>query len=215
MSISKANLALKPYSLPHRTVAEVVESVSFVRDLRDLVAHNAKELRADFPKVPIRYGTMFESAKSVRRAINNPDLDAFAIVNDPIWSIGHESTATFFENLISDSDRGGTLWIPTKPEPIGVATLAAEEGDQESAYAAWWVDKDLQSQGVGTFAASALVVVARQKGLERVNSYVRPENEASTSIVEELGFKAVGKATAVDLGDSVTAARQKFSLELA
>lgn len=215
MSISKANLALKPYSLPHQSVAEVVESLGFVRDLRDLVTHNTKELREDFPKVPKRYRTMYEAAKSVRRAIENPDLDTFAVVYDPKWRLGHESTATFFENLISDSDTGGTLWIPTNPEPVGVATLAAEEGDPEAAYAAWWVDKDRQNQGVGTFAASALVVVASQKGLERVNAYVRPENGASTSIVEELGFKAVGKAAAVDLGDSVTAARQKFSLELA
>lgn len=215
MRISEANLALRPYSLPHRSVAEVVESVGFVRDLRDLVAHNTEEIAVDFPNVPARYRTMYEAAKSVRRAIKNPDLDAFAIVHDPKWRLGHESTATFFENFISDSDTGGTLWIPTNPEPVGAATLVAEEGEPEAAYAAWWVDKDRQNQGVGTFAASALVVVARQKGLKRVNAYVRPENEASTSIVEELGFKAVGKAAAVDLGDSVTAARQKFSLELA
>ncbi|MCB9822745.1 GNAT family N-acetyltransferase [Candidatus Nomurabacteria bacterium] len=215
MSISKANLALKPYSLHHRSVAEVVESVGFIRGLRDLVAHNTEELAVDFPNVPERYRTMYESAKSVRRAINNPDLDAFAIVHDPKWRIGHESTATFFENLISDSDTGGTLWIPTKPEPVGVATLVGEEVDPKTAYAAWWVDKDRQNQGVGTFAASALVLVARQKGLERVNAYVRPENEPSTSVVEELGFKAVGKSAVVDLGDNVTAPRQKFSLELA
>ncbi len=215
MRITEANLALKPYSLPHRSVAEVVESFGFVRDLRDLVAHNTEDLAIDFPNVPDRYRTMYEAAKSVRRAIKNPDLDAFAIVHDPKWRLGHESTATFFENLNSDLDTGGTLWIPTNPEPVGVATLTAEDDDPEAAYAAWWVDKDHQNQGVGTFAATTLKVVAKQKGLERVSAYVRPENKASTSVVEELGFKAVGKAAAVDLGDSVTAPRQKFSLELA
>lgn len=202
--MTNPNLSLRPYSLTPK----------FVFGLHDLVKKNESELAVDFPAVPGRYKTVIDAARSVRRAIENPDVDPYAIQVDAHSKLISEARATYRQILLGRGESGNAFWVKQKAELAGVATLIAEDEDDGAVYGAWWIDKDQQRAGIATFAATSLVETARARGLERFNAYVRPENEASTSIVEELGFKAVGKAAAVDLGDGVKAPRQKFSLEL-
>lgn len=204
MHMTNPNLSLIPYTL----------NPKFVYGLHNLVGRNAQELATDFPAVPQRYRTLVDSARSVRRAIANPSIDPYVIQVDEHTALVSEARATFKEILLGTPESGNAFWVKRKAEFAGVATLISEDEDEGAGYGAWWIDKDHQSAGIGTFAATSLVEAAKAKGLERINAYIRPENDVSTAIVEDLGFKAIGKSGVVDLGDGVTADRQQFSLDI-
>ena len=178
--------------------------------LHKLVTKNAGDLRRDFPDVPERYSSTFTALRSVCRAMRNDAVFPYLIQNRTGKLIPRDE-ATYKEWVRGDEQLLGQLWTPVDTKAAGVATLI--EGDDDP-YIAYWVDKDARGTGIGSFAAMCLTNIARARGHDRVSAYVRPENIASVSVVESLGFRAVGSAAYADLGDNVAADRQKFSLDL-
>lgn len=65
----------------------------------------------------------------------------------------------------------------------------------------WWLAPEHWGRGLATEAAGAVVDFAfRETGLHRVLAIARPENRASTRIMEKLGMRLSGRHTGRALG---------------
>ena len=89
------------------------------------------------------------------------------------------------------SERGFCRWkllLKTGQEMIGFCGVGFW-GDALDPEIGWWLAPSYWGRGIATEAARvALAHVFERTGLERIISIARPENKASTRIMERLGF---------------------------
>lgn len=188
--------------------------VSDTRELHRLVQSNAEMLATDFPQVPGRYSTLLKSARSIARAIRNQDLQAFTIY-EGVTRLVNIDHASLRDMVVGKPEMGNTLYVEDPMEMVGVGTLMPDDSDKSIAIIAGWVDKRHQGHGIAHEAGRMLLAQARLKGYTAADAYVRPENEPSLAVVHDLGFSALGDPGVVDLGDGVSANRQRFHLKIA
>ncbi len=183
-------------------------------ELHRLVLSNAEMLATDFPQVPSRYSTLLKSALSISRAIRNQDLQAFTIYEGAarLVNIDH---ASLRDMVVGKPEMGNTLYVEEPMEMVGVGTLMPDDIDNRTAIVAGWIDKKHQGRGIAHEAGRMLLAQARLRGYTAAEAYVRPENDPTLAVVHDLGFSALGDPDVVDLGDGVSANRQRFHLKIA
>jgi RimJ/RimL family protein N-acetyltransferase len=113
------------------------------------------------------------------------------------------------ERLARHMARSPGLWAVTERdtgELVGVCGLVAVEGTGPEIEVAYHVMRRHWRRGVATEAARGCVEAGLAAGLEQVVAFVVPENRASVRVLEKVGMRRDGMASAygLDLARFVT-----------
>jgi GNAT superfamily N-acetyltransferase len=97
-----------------------------------------------------------------------------------------------FERTMKSNDLGVVLVAEQKTGLCGYAYAAyewrAEFGGETMDIVALWVEQQWRSKGVGGSLLSALLDIARQRGIRRISTEVHPNNAAIERTLESNGF---------------------------
>lgn len=85
-------------------------------------------------------------------------------------------------------------------EPAGIAGFRGPPDEAGWVEAAYMVFVPMRGRGVATEAARRLTEIARSQGVSRIYGLTLPENNASTRVLEKLGFSLAGETTDPDEG---------------
>lgn len=136
-----------------------------------------------------------EDVPFIQRAMNDPAVWRPALDITPMTS---DQAEKFYEDVLVGSD-GVHCMVCVDGEPVGYASLATSQyGPDEtsrgrSAELAYWIVPDHQGQGYGSDAAGRMAQYAfEDRNLRRLGARVGSFNEASTRLLESLGFEHEG-----------------------
>lgn len=103
-----------------------------------------------------------------------------------------EDARRVFQHIMNSGDLGIVLVAESKGKLAGYAYAAyvwrAEFGGETMDIVAVFVDPQWRSKGVGRNLVTALLEIARQRGIRRVSVEVHPGNSAIEHTLESSGF---------------------------
>lgn len=145
--------------------------------------------------VTLRPAEEEEDVEFLQRCMNDPRVWRPALDVDPT---NRGQASEFLENVVGDDD-GVQCLACHDEEPIGLVSLTASRyGPDEtvrsrSAELSYWLAPEHHGRGYGSDAARRIVRYAfEDRNLRRVSARVGSFNDASTALLESLGFEHEG-----------------------
>ena len=136
-----------------------------------------------------------DDVEFLQRCMNDPRVWRPALDIDPT---NRGQAAEFLESVVTDDD-GVQCLVCHGEEPLGLVSLTGsrygpdETARSRAAELSFWLAPEHHGQGYGSDAAGRIVRYAfEDRNLRRVSARVGSFNDASTAVLESLGFEREG-----------------------
>jgi [ribosomal protein S5]-alanine N-acetyltransferase len=133
--------------------------------------------------------------------VNDPEFERFLPPSPP--ATAEDFVGMVERRAVMERERGYAMWAVEEAGTgscLGQCGLYPAEGKGPEVELAYHVDKAFWKRGYATEAAASVLAYALgQLSLERVISFVIPENVASCRVAEKIGMQLEGEVTAYDI----------------